>query len=667
MQCLPELPLPLPTGSGKAVALVAPEGPARRALLSTWLLMAREKGYEGWGLDCDFAHGGPWAGLADLLGSFLPSLQAIAPDLVTRHDYEIVTVLPRMNKVIPVRHLSLTDQASVQEQTRLYPPDRALRIVHGLIELLAEWKARTTNSPWLLICDNFDRAGYLTHTFFSELLRRRGTFLGAPLLLVTSDGETSLATEQLVQSSVEIPLEVEPEAASDPEEAFLRARQLEAECSGDLDLEEDNYSKLIAAWTQAGDYEKAFFWRTESFSRYTMRGYYRDALVHGKAALQFIREHLADDERKRTSVVNKLYSCYCGIGEPYEALRVIEEEALPTLTNKEYRAHFHYQLAMLYTRFLPESDRDLSKSEASLEQGLSDLLAAEIPLERKQFLITFNRNAMALVRHRQRSHQEAIKLCREGYERLMKYLGNEQHRLHRSVLLYNIAQVYATIDRPDDALYHFNAAIALDTSYSEYYNERGNIYFRLGRLQEALTDYRQAVELSPPYPEVFVNMGQCLRALGLFNEALASYGRALDIKPDQPWVLVMRAECHEALGKLEEALADYTGALALDPSQFAVLANRACLYFALGDPRRACTDLDRAIEISPNTPELYENRASALYGLGLKEQAIQDLERYLALSPGAPDFQEVTTRIVELRRLPPQNVLPPTAASQAVL
>jgi tetratricopeptide (TPR) repeat protein len=658
MQRLIEIPSPAYADAGQAILVVAPRGTMRREALRSWLAAARQDGFDGWLLDCDFNRGGPWAGISQLVENVFPTLQESAPDLIARHDYEITSVVPKLRKQIPVLRLSLTDLAPAQEQTRLFPPDRALRILHGIIDLLMELRERIGNPPWLLACDDFDRAQNLSRTFFLELLRRRGPQLGAPLLLAMEGSDDESLIERVrVRAVACLDVLSAEESEPDRESSLLRARHLEAECEGDPDLKEHYLGALVEAWTLAGDPEKILFWRTEAFTRYTMRGYYREALVHGEVALRFVLDHCFEDERKRASVINKLFACYCAIGEPYKALRLFEQEGLTKLEDSEFRVHFWYQLAMLYTRFLSSEDRDLRKAEEYLENGLAELLPADMPFERKQFLITFNRNGLALVRHRQGRPQEAIDLCREGYERILRDLGDDQHRLHRSVLLYNIAQVYAGIGELEEALLHFDAAIEIDERYSEYYNERAIVKYRLGRLPECLPDYRRAINLSPPYPEVFVNLGQCLRALGSFRDALDAYDKALDLKPDQSWVWVMRAECCDALGETGAALSAYDAALDLDPSQASVLANRACLLFSLGEPAQALADLDQAIGLSPETPELYQNRAVALSSLGLRELAIRDLERYLSLSPQAPDNEDVTAQIAELSLAPGPPVL----------
>ena len=114
-------------------------------------------------------------------------------------------------------------------------------------------------------------------------------------------------------------------------------------------------------------------------------------------------------------------------------------------------------------------------------------------------------------------HEQAVELCRSGITRLNAHLSADKHRLHRSILVYNIAQVYTATGAYAEALEHYQSVMAMDPNYSEYYNDRGNLLLRLGRLEEARSDYLKAMELSPPYFEVLTNLGQCYRRMGAMN------------------------------------------------------------------------------------------------------------------------------------------------------
>ena len=137
-------------------------------------------------------------------------------------------------------------------------------------------------------------------------------------------------------------------------------------------------------------------------------------------------------------------------------------------------ARSYYLLAMLHARFLPQ--RDLDRAATYLERALDLLPGAGLPDEERHFLTAFTMNGLAFVRLRQGRPEEAVRLCREAIALLDAHLRPHQHRLHRSVLLYNIAQVYAVSGPYEEALRYLSAALDVDPNYAEYYQERGSVW-----------------------------------------------------------------------------------------------------------------------------------------------------------------------------------------------
>jgi tetratricopeptide (TPR) repeat protein len=279
---------------------------------------------------------------------------------------------------------------------------------------------------------------------------------------------------------------------------------------------------------------------------------------------------------------------------------------------------------MFHARF--KQPRDLVKGEEYLALGLEQIERANLSEAEHYFNVVFNWNGLAMIRNFQGRRQEAIELCRKGIETLNLHLGAEEHRLHRSILFYNMAQVYAASGSYAEAIENYTVAIEMDPNYSEYYNERGNVFLGLGRLLEAEADYLRAIELSPPYFEVFTNLGQCYRRMGVMEDAIASYSRALDLNPGQVLALLGRANAHEELGHTRAAIKDYTGALALDSTLWEAIANRARLHYEQGELTAALADINRAIELKPEVAELHENRAVVLARMSRDLEANHDLQ-----------------------------------------
>ncbi|HSS52163.1 MAG TPA: tetratricopeptide repeat protein, partial [Thermoanaerobaculia bacterium] len=604
-------------------------------------------------LPCHFDEGGPWGGTRDLFRTLLPGLQAEAGDLLARHDYELVHVLPDLKPALGIRNPSLTDLASNEERVRNYPADRAMRIVHGLIDLVIAFKERsdqTAGETWIFLCADYDCAGHITQVFLRELMRRAGTRLHLFLIpLGSASGEPELPAGCFCRA---LPFGVEKPVGSqrpNKEEATRLAGALEAQVGNDILESTAKIPDLIRLWRIAERPDKIFEWQYKALNAFNTLGLYVDAIRYGEPARELFQRSSGRPIGFLWGLFFKLFMCYIATNALESAQRLAEEDVLTDkgdAADASMRVRLCYLMAMLHARYLPV--RDFATGERYLELGLAYLHKAALPESEHFFQLVFNRNGLAMIRSFQGRHQEALDLCREGCELLEKHLNPGQHRLHRSVLFYNMAQVYAQIEAFDLAIEHYSAAMRMDPNYSEYYNERGNLLLKLGRLEEAHQDYLRAIELGPPYFEVWSNLGQCCRVRGCMDEAIAAYDRSLDLQPDQPMVWIVRAQALEALGRLGEAIDAYNSALTLQPMLWPAFAGRAVLLYEQGKVGECLADLDLAVSLAPDEPDIYQNRAVARGDLGRYEEASRDLQRYLELRPDAPDRAEVEARLRDL-------------------
>lgn len=640
----------------RTVVLAAPRGPARRAILKLWLYQARKAGAATWLLSCALEQEGLWAGLAAMLEDLVPRIQAVAPELIERHSYELCLIVPRLRESVIVQNPNLTEAATEEEKVRNYPADRAYRSLHGIIDLLAEWHAIDGSRSWVIAADDFDRADALVGRFFAELLRRQGRQLGLTLLLAVAPGRTEetlawIAPEQRGPTIRPggIPASPSPSA----HEWLARAREIEAEIAASPRRRETLLPALIHALEQGGAEKNAILrLKAEAMHLFVHRGLYEAAAVYASDVEGELDTIYALDPSLHEVAVNSLFFAYVPLGRAQAARQVVEREMLARTDNPTYLPRIYYLLAMLHARFLPTLD--LARAEAYLDQAimvLQSLPADALSSDRRAFLIVFMQNGLALIRVRQRRAKDAVALCREGIALLDALLRPEQHRLHRSVLVYNIAQVYAQTGPPDEAIAQFTAVMALDPNYSEYYNERGAVFLKMGQLDDAERDFRRAIDLSPPYAEVWTNLGQCYRELERFDDAIAAYDRALDLDPTIVLARVGRADAFATRGDYPAALADYTAALRVVPDDAAVLAARAVVNYEAGTVEAALADLDRAIVLAPNEADYYQNRAVALTDLGRPIDAAADLRTYLRLAPEAEDRTEVEARLAELEKV----------------
>ena len=120
------------TAASRRVAIVeAPLGSGRRCWLEEALADLAPSGVRTFCVSCDFASGGPWAGVSELFAVLLPEIQNQRPDLIERHAFELAYILPRLRKTLPVRNPNLTDLAPAEERTRTFHLRPARIYGHG--------------------------------------------------------------------------------------------------------------------------------------------------------------------------------------------------------------------------------------------------------------------------------------------------------------------------------------------------------------------------------------------------------------------------------------------------------------------------------------------------------------------------------------------------------
>lgn len=293
-------------------------------------------------------------------------------------------------------------------------------------------------------------------------------------------------------------------------------------------------------------------------------------------------------------------------------------------------ARAKYGLAMLYARFHEKERRSDRHAAAILDGALTDLAlarTADVNLD-TTFDEVFNRNGYALLEFRRGKVQSALELLRSGLARLPD--TSERNHLHRSVLLYNMAQVYRRIGKNAEAVDVYEQVLALDPNMPEYHCELAMSLLALGRESDALRAVQVALSLDPYIPESHALMGFIFTRCGQAAQAACSYSRADELTR----TLRSAYEC-----------------------AFAVAA--------IGDHSRVLSLLDRW-DISEMSPRDAGNfcalRAEAYIGLGLLGEATAELRAALELFPGD---DRIARNLAEVLKLESLRQTPPWKSSDA--
>ena len=628
---------------------------------------------------------GPYTAAGSILRALVPAMLERRPDLVARHDFEILTVAPDLGGLVENRRATLTSSSTGEERTRFYPDAHTRRVAHGIAELLMSWAEELGGAT--IRVRRMEQADPTDAELVAILERRADPrslrIVVAPAVAPGEEhdlrGELELA-EAFVASDCtsERPAEAEAYAALDgAERARLHDARADAlESRGDPSLA----IGAIAFHREHGSDPAAGVAALRSaLERCLLLGCY-------DAVLELCPRALALSDWTRTPgecwlVVAKWVTALTAMGRADEAA-ALYDDACSRTADPLVHLQAAYGRAMLHTRFYDKARRDHAKAKAEINIAIA--IASLLDDDRRRaFALTFNENGLALIEMHLGDLREALRLVDAGLERIEREFEPDRHALHRSVLRYNRAQLLSRLEGLPAAVEEFERLIAEDPNHSEYHFDRAGLLRQLGRYDEALVEYGEAIRLSPPYPEPFYNRADLALELGMVEHALADFSRVLELDPEFPNARLQRASARLELGDLdgaerdiaaglalapgdahlhglrgdllgmrdrpEEADAAYATALERDPSLVGAWANRAVLAFDRGDVEAAIAYLTRALRAAGPDPTILANRAFAYEHAGRVDDAIADLESALEHEADPDERAELDARLAVLR------------------
>lgn len=229
----------------------------------------------------------------------------------------------------------------------------------------------------------------------------------------------------------------------------------------------------------------------------------------------------------------------------------------------------------------------------------------------------FNFN-LGLCRIRLREPEEAL-LCFDRALNAVEYGDPARAQIH-----YQRGNALDDLEKGEQAVAEYSAAIELDPGYLRAHYNRGIVLGKLGRHSEAVEQFDLVVELRPDLSNAFLNRGASLDEMAEHEAAVNDYTEAILLDPDNVNAWFNRARTRYYLGQVEDAADDYSHVIALRPDDAEAWNNRGLAYDAMGDYQRALRDYNEATAIRPDFVEVYSNRGAALEALGDDEGAMRE-------------------------------------------
>lgn len=190
---------------------------------------------------------------------------------------------------------------------------------------------------------------------------------------------------------------------------------------------------------------------------------------------------------------------------------------------------------------------------------------------------------------------------------------------------YQQAVAYERLNRPDEAVRHYQAMLKIEPANAWAHGALGRHYAEQGRLREALAHFSQALASMPDYPKARSQMASVLYLSGRKREGLSELNIVLKQDPDDV----------NALNSMAWILATDPDPAIRNPSEAVRLAEKACSL------------------TSRQSASLLDTLAAAYSSSGDKIRAVQTAEEALAVAGKTGDRKlekEITQRLEDYRR-----------------
>jgi Tfp pilus assembly protein PilF len=203
----------------------------------------------------------------------------------------------------------------------------------------------------------------------------------------------------------------------------------------------------------------------------------------------------------------------------------------------------------------------------------------------------------------------------------------------RAVTETNLATALQTDGRIDDAIPHYQRAIALQADYAPAYNNLGTALRAKGKPLDAVAEYQRALSFRTAYPEAHYNLANALTDAGRPKDAADHFRIALQAMPGS-------ADVHNNLGialsdegKRDDAIVEFRAAVAADPASPKSHRNLADALAGAGRTDEALVEFRRAAQLAPGDGAIRYDLGSFLMEMDRTEEAIVEFRAAIKLSP----------------------------------
>ena len=198
---------------------------------------------------------------------------------------------------------------------------------------------------------------------------------------------------------------------------------------------------------------------------------------------------------------------------------------------------------------------------------------------------------------------------------------------------YSAGYAIASFD-PEQAISHFEKAIAIDDGMARAWGVIGRLHLDAGRNEKAEAALRKSVELDAGRRIPQYNLGVALIRIGREADAIAPLRACLEIDPEAMVAFQALGKTLATLGRNAEAIEAWRAGLEVDPNDAQVLQLLAYFLRDIADDAEGSALLfERLARMTPNVPEGWMRLAKLQEKLGEFDAAIEAYRQVLRILP----------------------------------
>jgi tetratricopeptide (TPR) repeat protein len=198
---------------------------------------------------------------------------------------------------------------------------------------------------------------------------------------------------------------------------------------------------------------------------------------------------------------------------------------------------------------------------------------------------------------------------------------------------YNLGILLSEQGEADQAIDHYQQAVALRPEYAEAHYNLGRLLVERGQLADAIAHYERTAAINPADAEAQNNLGVTLFGVGRADDAITHYQKALGIRPDYAEASCNLANALIAKGDLDGAIAQYKACLAAIPDQEEAQYNLASALLREGRTDEAIVEYQKVLHGHPESADAHANLGIALLAKGRARDAMAEYTKALQISP----------------------------------